>query len=102
ASSTNKLSNYSFPYALKYAVLYNPTAPILDPTGVSPVSGGPYFEQSLFDLYNPVGMLKQNTYIGKLNTINLSGKLDFDVVPVKGLTGTIAYSLQHQQEWLGQ
>ncbi len=101
-SNTNRNSNYSFANALKYAVLYNPTAPVLDPSGANPVTGSPYFEQSLFDLYNPVGMLKQNQNVGKLNTFNLSGKADFDVPGISGLTGTFSYALQRQSESLAQ
>jgi len=101
-SNTNRTSNYSFPNALKYAVLYNPTAPVMDPTGANPVTGSPYFEQSLFDLYNPVAMLKQNSTVGKINTFNLSGKADFDVPGISGLTGTVSYALQRQAETLQQ
>lgn len=99
-SNNNRESNYSFPNALKYAVLYNPTAPVFDPSGANAVTGSPYFEQSLFDLYNPVAMLKQNTSVGTINTINISVKADIDIVPIKGLTGTVTYALQRQAETL--
>ncbi len=101
-SNTNRQSNYSFPIALKYAVLYNPTAPVTDPTGKNPVTGSQYFEQSLFDLYNPVAILKQNQNLGQVNTFNASGKLDVDIPGVSGLTGTVTYAVQRQAEDLSQ
>jgi iron complex outermembrane receptor protein len=100
ASSTTRNTNYSFQEALRYAVTYNPTAPILASGGANSVTGGPYYEASLFDNFNPVGILNQNINDGKKTTINVSGKLDVDILP--GLTGTATYAIQRENELTGQ
>lgn len=100
ASATTRNSNYSFNEAMRYALLYNPTAPILAAGGANSVTGGPYYESSLFDNFNPVGIINQNTNQGKKTTINISGKLDVDILP--GLTGTMTYAIQRENELTGQ
>ena len=99
-SMTTRNSDYSFQEALRYAALYNPSAPILDPSGVNPVTKGPYYEASLFDNFNPVAIIEQNQNVGKKTTINLSGKMEIDLLP--GLTGIATYALQRENELLGQ
>ncbi|MFN8311947.1 MAG: carboxypeptidase-like regulatory domain-containing protein [Cyclobacteriaceae bacterium] len=102
ASATTRNSNYSFNEAMRYALLYNPTAPILESNGALNPAGptDPYFERSLFDNFNPVGIINQNTNQGKKTTINISGKLDVDILP--GLTGTMTYAIQRENELTGQ
>lgn len=100
ASSTTRKTNYSFQEALRYSSVYNPTAPILDPSGINSVTGGPYYEASLFDNFNPVAIINQNTNDGKKTTINVNAKLDIDLLP--GLTGTMTYAIQRENEITGQ
>ena len=62
-ASTTRKSDYSFQEALRYAAIYNPTAPIyeVDPVNSPNPYGSPYFERTLFDNFNPVGIVQQRT-----------------------------------------
>ena len=101
-SSTSRKSDYSFQEALRYAVIYNPTAPIneIDPVNAPNPFGSPYFERTLFDNFNPVAIIKQNTNVGTKNTFNLSGKVEIDILP--GLTGVLSAATQKESEITGQ
>jgi len=92
-ANTSRESKLGFQEALRYAVIRNPTAPIYDASAAGKQYGG-YAEQTLFDNYNPVSIINQNWNNKKANTINLSGKIDFDII--KGLTGTISYATQKE------
>ncbi|SMC44740.1 SusC/RagA family TonB-linked outer membrane protein [Cellulophaga tyrosinoxydans] len=77
---TQRDSDFGFEEALRYAVLYNPTAPILGTDAPfvfnAPQFGG-YFETlGLFDSFNPVSIANQNQNFGTTTSINYS--LDFD------------------------
>lgn len=102
-SSTTRKSNYSFQEALRYAMVYNPTAPVMenDPANNALVAAGgsPYFERTYFDNFNPVAIINQNINEGTKNTINLSGKVEVDILP--GLTGVISGSMQKENEQTG-
>ncbi len=100
ASTTTRNSNYSFQEALRYATIYNPTAPVYAPSGANSVTGSQYQETSLFDNYNPVGIINQNVSNGKKVTMNLSGKAELDILP--GLTATATYALQRENEITGE
>ncbi len=78
-SMTNRESNFSFNEALRYAALYNPTAPIR-------FDNGSFFQAVLFDNFNPVAIIEQNTNIGKRRELNYNVKADFEIV--EGLTWT--------------
>ncbi len=82
---TNRNIDYSFNEALRYATLYNPTAPVYFPNGQ-------YYQAILFDNFNPVAILNQNTSKGVSRNINYSAKLDFDIL--KNLTFTVNYAQQ--------
>ena len=64
SSYTKRDANVGFNEALRYAVLYNPTAPILGEDSPFPFNSeqfGGYFETlGLFDSFNPVSILNQN------------------------------------------
>jgi len=53
-----------------------------------------YFNQVLFDYYNPVSILKQNTNEGTSRVLNLSLKGTYEIV--KGLNIDAFYSIQKQ------
>jgi iron complex outermembrane receptor protein len=72
-SLTNRESNFSFNEALRYAALYNPTAPIKFPNG-------DYYQAILFDNFNPVAILEQNTNTGKRKTMNYNFKADYNIL----------------------
>lgn len=82
---TSRKYDNSFPEALRYAALYNPTAPVFFPNGQ-------YYQAILFDNFNPIAILEQNVNEGERNNLNYSGKVDFS--PVDVLTFTVNYGKQ--------
>jgi TonB-dependent starch-binding outer membrane protein SusC len=68
-SFTDRESEFGYPEALRYALMYNPTAPIFGSESKFPFNEeqfGGYFETlGLFDSFNPVSIAKQNTNNGK-------------------------------------
>ena len=85
-SYTKKESEIGFNEALRYALLYNPKAPILASSApaalnlggaLEAVFGG-YFEASgLFDSFNPVSILQQNINNGVRMEFNYGLNLDY-------------------------
>lgn len=73
ASATERESNYSFNEALRYAVLYNPTAPVR-------FDNGNYFQAVLFDNFNPVAIVEQNINDGQDKTINLNAQAEYTIL----------------------
>ncbi|HMP32229.1 MAG TPA: TonB-dependent receptor plug domain-containing protein, partial [Saprospiraceae bacterium] len=69
-SFTNRSSEFGYPEALRYALMYNPTAPIFGKDSKFPFNEeqfGGYFETlGLFDSFNPVSIAKQNSNTGRL------------------------------------
>lgn len=92
-SLTNRNSNFSFNEALRYAVLYNPTAPIK-------FDNGNYFQAILFDNFNPVAILEQNVNEGKRKTMNYNAKLDYDIT--ENLTFTANFGQQFETNLNGE
>ncbi len=87
----------------RYAVLSNPTLPVLfDGTaGLTDIGG--YAERDIFDYWNPVSIAEQALDDG--TDISTVGQLRFeydfnDLIP--GLRGTIAYSQQYENELRGE
>jgi iron complex outermembrane receptor protein len=94
--ATEKTQQKGFSQAFRYATIYNPTAPVMstDPL-VNPdfVKYNGYFQQVLFDYYNPVSILKQNTNQEIDRILNLSLKGTYEIV--KGLNIDAFYSVQN-------
>jgi iron complex outermembrane receptor protein len=82
---TERNSNFSFNEALRYAVLYNPTAPVR-------FSNGEFYQAILFDNFNPVAILDQNVNEGKRKNLNYNAKIDYTVL--EGLTLSVNYGQQ--------
>jgi TonB-linked SusC/RagA family outer membrane protein len=101
--ATERKSQFGFSQAFRYATIYNPTAPVMssDPL-VNPdyVKHNGYFQQVLFDYYNPVSILKQNTNDGTSRILNLSLKGTYEIV--KGLSIDAFYSVQNNSDLNGQ
>ena len=101
--ATEKKSQYGFSQAFRYATIYNPTAPVMstDPA-INPdfAKYNGYFNQVLFDYYNPVSILKQNTNEGTSRVLNLSLKGTYEIV--KGLNIDAFYSIQNSGDLNGQ
>jgi len=92
-SVTNKKYNKSFPEALRYAALYNPTAPVRFPNG-------DYYQAILFDNFNPVAILDQNVSEGTLLNLNYGAKVDYSIL--KDLTITGNYGQQYTTDESGE
>lgn len=71
-AATKREQEFSFNEALRYAALYNPTAPVL-------FDNGQYFQAILFDNFNPVAIIEQNVSEGQRKDINFNAQADFAV-----------------------
>lgn len=97
-SITNTKANYGFADAMRYALLYNPTAPITSDAAANARYGG-YYQELLFDYFNPVALIEQNTNEGELNNFLGSFQAELDVV--KNLTVSAFYSRQRDNQFNG-
>lgn len=82
-SYTERQSDFGFNEALRYAVLYNPTAPIYGVDSPYPFNADPYggyFETlGLFDSFNPVSIQNQNINQGDKNEFTYSVNFKYDL-----------------------
>lgn len=92
-SITNRNSNFSFNEALRYAVLFNPTAPIRFPNGE-------FYQAILFDNFNPVAILEQNKNVGTRRNINYNAKIDYSITD--HLTATVNFGQQFENNLNGE
>jgi iron complex outermembrane receptor protein len=97
--ATNRKSQLGWKHAFRYATIYNPTAPVRSDDPAYDVYGG-YFEQVLFDYYNPVQILEENLNDKKDNRLNLALKGTFEII--EGLTIDAFYSIQSENILKGQ
>jgi len=90
--ATERKSDFGFDAAFRYASIYNPTAPIHsdDPDHVALYGG--YFQQELFDYYNPVAILEQNVNEGRERLLNISAKASLELF--KGFRADAFYAIQ--------
>ncbi|MBN8652724.1 MAG: SusC/RagA family TonB-linked outer membrane protein [Cytophagales bacterium] len=87
-SSTDRKSDFSFNEALRYAVLFNPTAPIR-------FENGDFYQAILFDNFNPVAILEQNINEGKRKTINYNARVDYSLTDNFTLTANFARQFEN-------
>ncbi len=92
-AATNRNAEFGFNEAWRYATIFNPTAPIKNPDGS-------YFELDLFDYFNPVAIIEQNTNVGRLK--RLSGNIRAEYELMDGLTASVFYSQQQESDLTGQ
>ena len=94
SSITTRDADNSFPQALRYAIMANPTMPIYgadSPYQFNSEQFGGYFESlGLFDSFNPVSMVDQNTNRGDSMEFNYGLNLGFDLTDDIALTARIA------------
>jgi TonB-linked SusC/RagA family outer membrane protein len=64
-------AQYGFPDAFRYATVYNPTAPVRSDDPAYDIYDG-YFNQVLFDYYNPVQILEENKNDGQDRLLNIA------------------------------
>ncbi len=82
-SFTDRKQDNGFNESLRYATLYNPTAPVYGADAPYAFDGstfGGYFETlGLFDSYNPVSIINQNINSGKRSELNYSANLTYNL-----------------------
>lgn len=93
SSFTNRNSEFGFREALRYAVLYNPTAPVMGadaPFEFASDQYGGFFETlGLFDSFNPVSIFRQNSNLGKRNESTYGARLNYKITDELSITGRI-------------
>lgn len=100
-SATDKDASYGFTEALRYAMLYNPTAPVnFESTDSDFNTWGGYYQATNFDYFNPVAIANQGTNLGSLKTLLISGKASYNIMD--GLDVSAFVSRQKQNNIYGQ
>ncbi|MFT6783300.1 MAG: TonB-linked SusC/RagA family outer membrane protein [Saprospiraceae bacterium] len=83
-SYTKRDQQNGFNEGLRYAVLYNPTAPVLGENSLFPFNSpqfGGYFETlGLFDSFNPASVVNQNINNGERNEFNYGVNLGYSIL----------------------
>jgi TonB-dependent starch-binding outer membrane protein SusC len=97
--ATEKQAKYGFSDAFKYATIYNPTAPVKS-TDPKYTEFDGYFNQFLYDYYNPIQIAEEDKNDGQDKLMNASLKASYEVV--KGLIVDAFYSLQTNSHMNGQ
>jgi TonB-dependent starch-binding outer membrane protein SusC len=80
--------------AVRYATIYNPTAPIRENTAEANNSFGGYFQRPLFDFFNPVALINQQSFTNEVRSALYSYRLEYDI------TDKITASTQFSQDRL--
>ena len=82
-SFTDREQQNGFNEALRYAIIYNPTAPVLGANSPFPFNSpqfGGYFETlGLFDSFNPVSIIEQNRNEGKRREFNYGANFNYSI-----------------------
>jgi iron complex outermembrane receptor protein len=90
--ATERESQYGFGETFHYASTYNPTAPVRS-TDPEYVKYDGYYQNNLYDYYNPVAIAELDKNEGKNSIMSLSLKGTFKILP--GLSVDALYSLQN-------
>jgi len=72
-ASTKRESNFSFVEGFRYAAVMNPTSPVR-------FENGDYYQPILFDNFNPLAILEQNTNDGQSKNLSFNTQAAFDIV----------------------
>jgi len=97
--ATDKVSQYGFTDAFRYASVYNPTAPVRSNDPAYEIYDG-YFQQILYDYYNPVQILEANKNDGKDRLLLIAVKGTYQIF--KGFSVDAFYSRQNNNYLRGQ
>ena len=92
-AGTRNKSQYGWVDAFRYATVYNPTAPVRSDDPAYDIWDG-YFNQVLFDYYNPVQVLEQNPNDGIDARLNLALRGRYEII--EGLGVDVFYSIQNE------
>ncbi len=97
--ATDRVAKYGFTDAFRYASVYNPTAPVRSDDPAYDIYDG-YFQQILYDYYNPVQILEANKNDGKDRLLLMAIKGTYQIF--KGFTIDAFYSRQNNNYLRGQ
>ncbi len=97
-AATLRNETYAPSEAMKYAVRFNPTAPVHDTTALAKEWGG-FYQGTAFYYYNPVAIIEQSTLDGKKNSVQGGLKATYEII--KGLKASVFYSLIMNSELYG-
>lgn len=93
SSYTDRDSEFGFREALRYAVLYNPTAPVLAEDAPFEFNGpqyGGFFETlGLFDSFNPVSIMNQNRNFGQRTEFTYGANVKYQISDNFSVTGRV-------------
>lgn len=100
-AATQREFQKGFEEAFRYAIFYNPTAPVLtDASDPLFDKYGGYFQSENFDYFNPVAIAEQSIHEGtkKDMLVNISGNYEL----TDGLSIGTSYSIQRENEIIGE
>jgi len=93
---TNRDENLGFGDAFRYALIMNPTAPVTD-DGFQTLGG--YFDQNLFDYFNPVNIIETGERLRERKNFSAAFRGDYefrDLIP--NLQASVFYSRENRDQ----
>lgn len=100
-SSTTEDAGLGFDEAFRYATIFNPTTPFVkDENNASFARWGGYYQQVLFDYYNPVAIIEQNVRERKTKTLSANIRGDYSITD--DLSVGVFYSSQRSNIDFGE
>ena len=69
----------------------NPTEPVYDQEGITPISGGYYYNPGPFQYFNPVAMVNESTREKEMRDVMGSMKASFEII--EGLKASVMGSI---------
>jgi iron complex outermembrane receptor protein len=97
--ATERESQYGFAEAFRYAAISNPTSPVKSNDPAFVIYDG-YFQQILFDYYNPVQIVREDINEGKNKILNMSLKATYEIL--RSLSIDALYSRENSGTLGGQ
>lgn len=96
-SATETKADIGFPQAPRYALTFNPTAPVFEnrsaaDLGRDPDQFGGYFETGVQDIFNPVAIINLNQRQDDIRVLLMNFKADYEII--SGLTSSFNFSRQ--------
>jgi TonB-linked SusC/RagA family outer membrane protein len=88
-------ADLSFPEAFRYAITFNPSAPVRNDDPQNAPFGG-YVTQQLFDYFNPAAIIELNSNRNRLNALMATVRTEVDILT--GLTGHLQIGQELQQQ----
>ena len=98
-ASTTKEAEYGNSNSFRYAIIANPTMPVFDNTTDSPTAGsrfGGYAERDIFDFFNPLSIVEQNSNDGKDTRFLTSINAEYNFLD--NLRAAVFYSRQWEND----